>query len=653
MILFTRNKQKINIVDKPINGGGQGKIHLVGVGKHTHVAKIFNKPTPQLQKRIEYMSNNNPFTTVESHIQDAFAWPLEPLYNDKGLFKGFLMKYVENSIKLFELTLPSSSNLSKKEWCKFASSSPGFYTQRLKILYNISKALDILDKYGKYRVVDLKPANIMLKNNGHVVIIDCDSFQIADRGKLIHKAEVTTEEYCPPEYFNMTTKRIIEPSWDYFSFAIICYQLLFCIHPFNASHNRFGTIPELIQNGLFVYGHKAAQLRVIPPPHKKFTQLLSSNLRQLFLSSFINGHADPTKRADFTTWNDVLLKEIKLLGSQPGFRPTIKLFKINSSTIPNKTMLCWEVFNATKVVVNGMKVSPIGKMDIDAINGKHTIIADNNGLVVNRTISLVLPAIKSFDCLLSNKHITYNWEVANAYEITINGMKVPTTGTIKGPLRAGTHTLQATSASGIKLTKKHHIDCLAVINTFTHLPNRTSCLLSWDVWNSKTVKINGILVENKGVQMVSLQKKKYLLTAQDHNGKETSRNIMVDCPAVINKFEIIKTPYIAKLIWDCLYVKECFLNNEKVPDRGERMLPLNNKIYKMDIVDFNGVRSTYTQQLDAPDQVNFMPAAKVVNATKFSSVKNHMRTLIVHGTAIAKNVYKTPSKMKCVGNLRG
>jgi len=648
MILYTHNKQKVFVNDKPINGGGQGKIHLVGSSPYDFVVKIFTRPTDSLRQRIEYMSKNNPFIYCDSYIREAFAWPLEPVYDNSGSFKGFMMKYVPDSIKLFELTLSQSKKFKSNKWKKFDISNPDSYVQRIKILYNISKALEVLDKYGKYRVVDLKPANIMLRNNGHIVIIDCDSIQIEEKGTLLHSAEVATEEYCPPEYFNSNIdyrSNIIKSSWDYFSFGVISYQVLLCLHPFNASHNTYNTIPELIKNDLFVHGHKAHQLHLIPPPHQNYTQILGPSVRNNFNKCFIDGYNNPSQRPNFYDWSNVLLNEININKAtkktlKPKLIPIIHYFEIKPSSMPNAAVLQWNVSNANSVTINGNKVNPIGTMVTQVRNCIHTIVAEHSGSLVTKKVTLSLPRIIDFSCNVSNGYLTYNWKVSGANTIRINDDTVSLAGIKHGPLKLGKQTLKAENTAGFIVTKDLFISCLSIIKEYQYLPSKTSCLIKWDVWNAYNVNINGINVSKKGNLKVSLEKKQYNLTAIDNAGNIVSNTILVDCPPKVKTFDIVRNSHTATLVWDIWYAKECSINNKKAPNKGEIIIPLLTQKYTLEILDYNGVRSVYSKNLNAPTNIPLKPILPTVHFKPISSNNTIITKACTDITKTTRSLFK-------------
>ena len=309
--------------------GGEGAIFDVLKSQNNadtgFVAKIYH--TSQIAKarqtKIEFMVANNPTAinngtdnNVEKAIKKAIVWPIETLYNEKGDFVGFTMPKIADAITLKSLTLPNNpSQKHGNEWRKFDHNQKSSHQKRLVVAYNIAQAIHTIHKKGNYVLVDLKPENIFLKPNGSIAIIDLDSIQIDNPGvDEDFPAKVFTEEFAPPELHKGLVNHksgTIDKAWDYFSLAVILYELFFGIHPFQASHTTFTTRPELIKNNLFVHGKNANKLHVIPNVHNNFAHIHSS-LQNLFLRTFEDGQNHPDRRSNAEDWAEALLPILKL-----------------------------------------------------------------------------------------------------------------------------------------------------------------------------------------------------------------------------------------------------------------------------------------------------------------------------------------------------
>lgn len=293
--------------------GGEGTIYKV-IGSHQkQVAKIYHTPEMAASRRekILYMYANNPVASDADEIKKAIIWVEEVLYKE-GRFVGFVMTKVKNAISLKALTL--ARNPSKKfgdKWRKFDHDYVGSHQKRLIIAYNLSQAVNAIHKQERYVIVDLKPENVFVREDASVAIIDLDSIQI-NTGEKVFAATVFTEEYAPPEKHKgqiELSKGNVESDWDHFSLAVIIYELLFGIHPFQASHIIHTTRPELIKGGFFVHGQNQKLLLKIPDIHKNFGKL-SVEVRSLFFDTFEEGNIESQSRARPAQWTEVLLPQI-------------------------------------------------------------------------------------------------------------------------------------------------------------------------------------------------------------------------------------------------------------------------------------------------------------------------------------------------------
>ena len=309
------------ITSKPFATGGEGGVYDVLsptnsglVAKIYHNAEIANGR----REKIIFMHANNPTDTAAPEVKNAIIWVEEILYNQQRQFVGFLMPKVRESITLKSLTLVQ--NPSKKHgeaWKKFDHNVMGSHQKRLVVAYNLAQAINAIHERGNYVLVDMKPENVFVRPDATISLVDLDSIQINaknEQGILKFPAKVFTEEYVPPEkYYEAInhSKGTIKESWDHFSLSVIIYELLFGIHPFQASHKNLTTRSELIQGGYFVQGSKKEELHKIPHFHKNF-QKLTPEIREQFYNTFEKGHTEPAIRTTPKLWSETLLSAINL-----------------------------------------------------------------------------------------------------------------------------------------------------------------------------------------------------------------------------------------------------------------------------------------------------------------------------------------------------
>lgn len=295
---------------KELFRAGQAIIYKIKNKKY--VAKVYhtlsNKKRYLIEKKILFMIDNQPFNQkTPQEIIDSIVWPISTLYDEKKLFIGFVMPFIENSIELSSLVIPRVTTNHNSITNKFRRQNNNiFFKQRLTICYNIASVLHVLHEQNKYVVVDLKPQNMLIDVDGRISLIDIDSIQV-QASKDIYFADAWTEDYCPPEFFiNKISpkKQLIKKSWDYFSFANSAYQVLFQLPAFSGTVPNNTTIAMNIENRCFVHGRNKSKFSVVPSPHFEFNKL-DREIKQLFIDSL---DGDEHCRPDFTEWKRVLLK---------------------------------------------------------------------------------------------------------------------------------------------------------------------------------------------------------------------------------------------------------------------------------------------------------------------------------------------------------
>lgn len=311
----------IRYEDAPIATGGEGDVHIVEGslpalrGTLIKVYRDLSRAAARLNK-IDSLIRNPP--PVVTHLQantgsnePLLAWPTHLVYNSRGQFIGFIMPRVEHAIQLQELC--STSNRVEARhgatWRRFKYQSTGSPALRLKLARNLAAALNSVHESGRYVLVDLKPANVLVRANGLLTLVDVDSVQVTENGLLLHRGPVATPPYTPPEGQRLQNiaSAPLGATWDLFSFAVIVYELLLGIHPFTGhSIDRqtgcdLTTPEEKIERGYFANGRERGAFRLIPPPHARFNRL-PHELRRLFLRCFDDGHANAAARPSAADW---------------------------------------------------------------------------------------------------------------------------------------------------------------------------------------------------------------------------------------------------------------------------------------------------------------------------------------------------------------
>ena len=335
--LKNRDGQKIVIEKDPFGSGAEGNIHkIISPAKYkSYCAKLYKSDISKIkdkENKILFMSNNKPSQLEGGNYR--FCWPEDVLYRS-NIFVGFIMKLAfSDSVLAYELTLPKINKRLGYKWEKQYPRKGRELEKRLKICTNITIAIHIIHNTEKYIFVDLKPQNMFITLDGKVSIIDCDSFQISDNNKVIFQAKFMTPEYSPIERENINPSNCFIPkSWDYFSCAVIFYQIIFGIHPYTASFihpfDKENEIHAKITKGLFVHGKNKKYIKVAPDLHRNYG-VIPNSLKKLFLRAFEVSNNMPDVRPSTEEWGQTLTYLI--LNQQAN-----ATFKSTKPRKPNKT----------------------------------------------------------------------------------------------------------------------------------------------------------------------------------------------------------------------------------------------------------------------------------------------------------------------------
>ncbi|MBX3396453.1 MAG: hypothetical protein KF841_13905 [Phycisphaerae bacterium] len=192
--------------------GGQGEVRRVA-NDHTNVVKIYK---PGL-RTADQISKLRAMIAVGTHnLQAVTAWPtaivLEPR---RRMPIGFVMPFFGGSVTIGEIYNPICvpPNFSRPTWKTLCTIARSMYF----IAESVHRAGCVIG--------DVNQKNFMLRPDGRIRLIDCDSFQIQHNGRIF-RAQGHVPEYCPPEVQCGAHTGPITPNQDAFGLAVLCYQLL-------------------------------------------------------------------------------------------------------------------------------------------------------------------------------------------------------------------------------------------------------------------------------------------------------------------------------------------------------------------------------------------------------------------------------------------
>ena len=156
---------------------------------------------------------------------------------------------------------------------------------------NLAQAVALLHEVGIV-VGDLNPNNILVGPRGELFVVDVDSFQVSDAGRM-YRCTVGMPDFLAPELISRpldATDRA--PAHDDFVLAILIFHLLnLGRHPFQgrwASAEEF-SFELAIGDHRYVYGTEAQRRGFAPPPLTLNVQRMGATCAQLFERAFV-GH---------------------------------------------------------------------------------------------------------------------------------------------------------------------------------------------------------------------------------------------------------------------------------------------------------------------------------------------------------------------------
>jgi DNA-binding helix-hairpin-helix protein with protein kinase domain len=155
---------------------------------------------------------------------------------------------------------------------------------------NTARAFATIHVSGQV-VGDVNHSNLMVAQNATVAMIDCDSFQISDRG-VVFPCPVGVPEFTPPELQGITfAKQPRTVQHDAFGLAVLIFYLLFLgRHPFmgvfDSRRDEMLSLDAAISQYKFAYALDERSPEVRLPPFVPRLSDYPQNVRDLFNRSF-------------------------------------------------------------------------------------------------------------------------------------------------------------------------------------------------------------------------------------------------------------------------------------------------------------------------------------------------------------------------------
>jgi DNA-binding helix-hairpin-helix protein with protein kinase domain len=230
------------------------------------------------------------------------SWPTATLHSyARGPLVGVLMPRINDHRELHQLYSPAERR------ALFPHADWQFL---IHCAMNCAAAFETIHGQG-HVVGDVNESGLLVSDEAMVKLIDCDSFQIADKGR-VYRCEVGVPHYTPPELQGVSDLGTIDrtANHDLFGLAVLIFQLLFMgRHPFAGRFLGSGEMPleRAIAQGRFAFSSRAQALEMMPPPGSLPLGVLPEELSEYFDRAFLVHPSAPPWRPAAAQWRSALL----------------------------------------------------------------------------------------------------------------------------------------------------------------------------------------------------------------------------------------------------------------------------------------------------------------------------------------------------------
>ncbi|MGC2236547.1 MAG: tetratricopeptide repeat protein [Pyrinomonadaceae bacterium] len=280
-ILYTNSGQEYHC-GKRIGEGGEGEIYAVQDSPEFAIKLYFPNKLQDKEEKIREMARICP-----TSLRQFATFPLEPLYDKRKKFAGFLMDYVDGT-KFHEF-------VSKDRYYKFPNARWNFF---VRVAKNLARAVEALHKTG-FVIGDINESNVFVLKDATVKIIDFDSSQFESSSGQRFLCEVGKTEYIPPELQDVSRKIWRTQNHDYFSLSVLIFQILFINrHPFTGIPigDTPYTFKQAIKEHRFAFGNDSKSRGFLPPPNIIKLEEISKPIEENFRRAFLNNEGRPTAK---------------------------------------------------------------------------------------------------------------------------------------------------------------------------------------------------------------------------------------------------------------------------------------------------------------------------------------------------------------------
>jgi DNA-binding helix-hairpin-helix protein with protein kinase domain len=261
-----------------VGSGGEGIIRAVA-RRPELLAKLYrHAPQPHDVDKLRALVR-----AATPDLLTVTAWPTDCLKDRKGTVVGFVMPRVTDARPLYELYSPRS----RVHHYPYAD-----FRFLLHAASNVARLFAAVEQAG-FLMGDVNHGNILVRGNGTVAAVDCDSFQVGDGSP--YPCRVGTELFLPPELIGQNLGAVTRtPTHTAFGMAVLLFHLLFMgRHPFAGRFHGAGEMPieRAIGESRFAYAQATGRTQMSPPPFTPPLAVAGPETAELFERAFHpNGH---------------------------------------------------------------------------------------------------------------------------------------------------------------------------------------------------------------------------------------------------------------------------------------------------------------------------------------------------------------------------
>ncbi len=254
--------------------GGEGSIHDYPLDRQ-YLVKLYKQPTRERSEKLHAL-----IAAQTPQVVGFAAWPMEAVCAPaSSTAVGFIMRNSPGRL-IHSIYSPKER---KRDFPALGWDNLAHVAANAAAAFNSLHSACIV-------VGDVNEGNFLVRDDGKVCLIDCDSFQVTKNGQ-VYRCPVGVSTWTPPELQGISFQTIDRsPNHDLFGLAVMIFHLLFIgRHPFAGRRTGELSLEEAIKEFRFSYSPALASLGENPPPQSLPIGAVGNDLFQLFEQAFLAG----------------------------------------------------------------------------------------------------------------------------------------------------------------------------------------------------------------------------------------------------------------------------------------------------------------------------------------------------------------------------